>query len=73
MKSIYNYATEDIPTNASDPHAEPIQLNVYCDSDHAVNHVMRHSHTGILISANMAPILWFSKQQNTVVTSTYSS
>ena len=73
MKSIYQDAVEDIPENAPEPRGKPIQINVYCDADHASNKVTRRSHTGILIFVNMAPISWFSKRQNTVETSTFGS
>jgi hypothetical protein len=43
------------------------------DADHAGNQVTRRSHTGILIFCNRAPIIWFSKRQNTVETSTFGS
>ena len=33
----------------------------------------RRSHSGILIFVNRAPIMWFSKRQNTVEASTYGS
>ena len=33
----------------------------------------RRSHTGVLIFVNRAPILWFSKRQTTVETSTFGS
>ena len=73
MKSIYHDACEDVPENAPEPRGRPLQLNVYCDSDHATNKITRRSHTGILIFANMAPISWFSKRQNTVESSTFGS
>ena len=33
----------------------------------------RHSQTGILLFLNRAPIIWYSKRQNTVETSTFGS
>jgi hypothetical protein len=35
--------------------------------------VTRRSQTGILIFINQAPIIWYSKKQNTVETSTFGS
>jgi hypothetical protein len=43
------------------------------DADHAGNHITRWSHTGIILFGNRAPILWYSKRQNTVETSTFGS
>jgi hypothetical protein len=48
-------------------------MTCFVDSDHAGNRVTRRSHTGILIFLNRAPIIWFSKAQNTVETSTFGS
>jgi hypothetical protein len=55
--------------------AEKIPPNVSCffDADHASDCAMRRSHTGILIFVNKAPIIWYSKRQSTVETSTFGS
>jgi len=73
MQTIYRDAIEDLPDNAPEALGKPIQLNVYSDADHAGNKVTRRSQTGILIYANMAPMIWFSKRQNTVESSTFGS
>ena len=73
MREIYRDAFEDIPTNCPEPLGKKIQLNVYCDSDHAGNRITRRSQSGILIYGNMAPIEWYSKRQNTVEASTFGS
>ena len=43
------------------------------DANHASNRVTRRSQTGILIFVNRAPIIFFSKKQNTVEVSTFGS
>ena len=48
-------------------------LSAFVDADHAGDKSNRRSHTGILIFVNKAPILWVSKKQNTVETSSYGS
>ena len=73
MKEFYPDAEEKIPPNAPKPRGKPVQINCFVDSDHAGNIITRRSHTGILIFLNMAPIYWFSKRQNTVESSTFSS
>ena len=50
-----------------------VQTNAYIDADHAGNKITRKSQTGILIFCNMAPVIWYSKRQNTVETSTFGS
>jgi hypothetical protein len=66
-------AKEPIPPNMPEPRGNPVQMNVFCNSDHAGNKLARHSHTGIPIYLNSAPIKWFSKAQNTVESSTFGS
>lgn len=73
MKAIYRDAAEDVPTNAPPSRGKSVQVNVYCDADHAGDKITRRSHTGVLIFANMSPISWLSKKQSTVETSAFRS
>jgi hypothetical protein len=50
-----------------------VQFNVFVDADHAGNWMTRRSQTGILLYLNKAPIIWYSKAQRTVETSTFGS
>jgi hypothetical protein len=68
---FYKNAKEEIPKNAPSPRGLPVQMNVFLDADHAGNKVTRRSQTGILLYLNRAPILWYSKAQKTVETSTF--
>lgn len=70
---FYDDAREPISVNAPEPRGKEVQLNCFVDADHAGNLVTRRSQTGVLIFLNRAPILWFSKRQNTVETSTFGS
>ena len=45
----------------------------FVDADHGGDQMTLRSRTGILIYVNKAPIIWWSKRQNTVETSTYGS
>ena len=45
----------------------------FVDAYHAGNTVTRRSQTGILLFCNISPIIWNSKLQNTVETSTFGS
>ena len=45
----------------------------FVDANHASDKVTRRSQSGILIFCNRAPIMWFSKRQNSVETSTFGS
>ena len=73
MKTLYRDAKEEIPMNAPTPRGRSVQTNAHIDADHAGNKVTRKSQTGILIFCNMAPVIWYSKRQNTVETSTFGS
>lgn len=69
----YPGAAEAIPPDAPEPRGKPVSMTCFVDADHAGCQVTRRSHTGVVIYVQSAPILWFSKRQNTVETSTFGS
>ena len=73
MQWLYPDSGEKIPHNAPQPRGEGVNINTFVGADHADNRVTRRSHTGIIIYCNMCPIQWFSKRQNSVESSTFSS
>ena len=73
MKRIYPDACDELPHNMPKPLGIGVDINAFVDADHAGNRVTRRSHTGILIYCNMAPIMWYSKKQSTVESSTFGS
>jgi hypothetical protein len=48
-------------------------VSCFVDADHAGCRITRRSHTGIIIYLQGAPIMWYSKWQNTVESSTHGS
>ena len=64
------YAT---PENAPPPRGESVYVGCYVDADHAGNLLTRESNTGIIIFVNNSPILWYSKSQSTVESSSFGS
>ena len=50
-----------------------VQVTFFVDAAFATDLITRRSTTGIIIFVNGAPILWYSKRQATVETSTYGS
>ena len=48
-------------------------MHCFVHAAHAGNTVTRRSQTGLLLFVNRAPIVWFSKWQNTIETSTFGS
>ena len=55
------------------PRGHAVSSHCFVDADHASNTVTLRSQTGILIFLNQAPIVWYSKRQNPVETSTFGS
>lgn len=72
-EEFYPDAAEEIPPDRPEPRGKAVAINCFVDANHAGNVVTRRSHTGILIYVQNAPIIWFSKRQNTVETSTFGS
>jgi hypothetical protein len=70
---FYRDAREAIPDDAPVSRGNPVSIHCFVDADHASNRVTRRSQTGILIFLNRAPIIWHSKRQNTVESSTFGS
>ena len=70
---VYPGAKEEIPLDRPEPRGEAVSIHCFVDADHAANRANRRSQTGILIFINSAPIIWYSKRQNTVETSTFGS
>ena len=72
-RDYYPDAQEAIPSNAPQPRGKAVQINMFCDASHATDLVTRRSTTGIIIFVQGTPILWYSKRQNTIETSTFGS
>jgi hypothetical protein len=70
---FYPEAAEAVPTNAPPPRGNPVTIHCFVDADHGGCQLTRRSQTGVLIYLNRAPIVWYSKKQNTVESSTFGS
>jgi hypothetical protein len=70
---FYGDVKEAIPANAPEPRGKEVDMICFVDADHAGDQVTRRSRSGILIYLNRSPILWYSKKQNTIETSTFGS
>ena len=70
---FYPDAEEPIPHNATAGRGHGVFTSCFVDSDHAGCKATRWSHTGVILFVNKAPIMWYSKRQNTVETSTFGS
>jgi hypothetical protein len=72
-RDFYEYAEEPMPPTMPTPRGLGVKVSCYVDADHAANRVTRRSHSGIIIYCQNTPIIWFSKRQNTVETSSFGS
>jgi hypothetical protein len=73
FKVFYPDAEEVLPPKIPEPRGKLVVTTCYVDADHAGFRTTRRSHTGVLLYANKAPVMWYSKRQNTVETSTFGS
>jgi hypothetical protein len=70
---FYGDVEEEMPPKMPEPLGSAVTISVFVDANHAGNVVTRRSHTGIIIYLQNTPIVWHSRRQNTVETSTFGS
>ena len=70
---FYRGAKEAIPPNAPKSRGREVSTHCFVDASLAGDLSNRRSQTGVLIFVNRAPILWYSKRQSTVESSTFGS
>ena len=68
---LYVDAINKLPPNSPKLRGRRIYIYCFVDSDHAGDTVTRCSQTIILLYFNIAPIIFYSKHQNTVEISTF--
>jgi hypothetical protein len=66
-------AEEPLPHKMPSPRGRAFTMTAFVDASHAANKITRRSHTGYVVFLNRAPIVWYSKRQQTVETSTFSA
>lgn len=69
----YHYFKEDLDPRFPEPLLQELEINMFCDSDHAHDKVTGRSITGLIAFVGSTPILWDSKRQNCVQTSTFGA
>ena len=69
----FSDAKEDIPLKSPEPYGKEFKRTVYVDADHAHNIITRRLVTEILLLINNTLLVWMSKRQRTVETSTFGS
>ena len=65
-KDFHGDVEEELPPNMPDPRGNVVRISAFLNDNHAGNVVTCRSHSGIIIFVPNAPIIWFSKRQNTV-------
>eukprot|EP00957_Ditylum_brightwellii_P107607 8209964-Ditylum_brightwellii.AAC.1 len=73
LKEHYPGAKEVIDDKVLVPLFEELAITACADSDHTHNKMTRRSITGLIISVGRTPVMYQSKQQGTVETSTYGA
>ena len=72
-KEFYGDVVEEVAPFIPEPLGNAVDIHCFVDADHAGNLLTRRSHTGIIIFVQNAPVLWYSKKQNTVESSSFGS
>ena len=72
-EDFYPDACEPIPLDMPRPRGKSVSIHCFVNADHTGHKTTRRSMTGILIICNSALIIWHSKKQNCVETSTFGS
>ena len=70
---IYRDAEDLMPHRMPAPRGQTVATAAFVDASHGANKVTRKSHTGFVLFLNRAPIVWYSKRQQTVETSAFSA
>ena len=71
--NFYRGAKETIPTDFPKAFGNSMSTHCFVDADLAGNLISRRSQTGVLIFWNRAPVIWHSKLQSSVESSTFGS
>ncbi len=72
-RDFYREVCEELPPDMPEPNGKVVNILCFVDANHAGNVITRRLHTRIIIYVQNAPIIWFSKQQNTVESSSFGS
>jgi hypothetical protein len=69
----YAYAKEELDPQFPKPIGNELDVSVFFDSDHAHDKVTGRSISGIIVMVGSTPVVWKSKRQGAVQTSTYGA
>jgi len=69
----YSYATDAFDERFPEPLGKELPVTIFFDSDHAHDKVTGRSISGVLTMVGRTPVIWKSKRQGAVQTSTYGA
>ena len=69
----YNYFNEDIDSRFPPPLLNELDLNLFVDADHGHDKATGRSITGTLVMVGSTPVVWRSRRQTSVQTSTFGA
>lgn len=69
----YDYFREDLDPRFPEPLVPELDINIFCDSDHAHDKLTGRSITALLGFVGSTPIIWQSKRQTSVQTSSFGA
>jgi hypothetical protein len=69
----YSYASEEIDKMFPTPLGPELATTIFFDSDHAHDKITGRSISGIIVMVGRTPVIWKSKRQGAVATSTYGA
>ena len=72
-EGFYKGYEEPIPVYVMNPHSNLISIHVFVDFYHTGDKVTRRSQSGILMYCNMASVIWYSKNKDSVQTLKFGS
>jgi hypothetical protein len=70
---FYGDVQEAIPPDRPEERGRTVQTTAFVDSDYAADMVSRRSRTGVLIFLCSAPIIWHTKKQGSIETSSFGA
>ena len=73
FKELYWNAKEELQYSMSKIRGRSVTTTYFINASHATNKVTRRWHTGFVIFINRVPLIWYSKRQNSVESSTFTN
>ncbi len=73
FKRLYPDAYEELDPKQPEPFGNPLLTGVFFDSDHAHDKVTNRSCTGLVVYVGSTPVMWSSKRQGSIASSSYAA